>query len=176
MCRWKLDVAKRHVSSAFPRQFATIVLPLIERFGDEAKEIIYRTRYEQGLKNGRRLAKKTDKHDDLIEFGKLSVQNMMENVGLNEPGWDDPARNFIVKTKKKVVYNSKLWGGCSLRIPDVWKEMGLDDETIRMLGEISCVPFDTGNRKGFNPRIDFKFNKLATRGDPYCEWCEEIKD
>jgi hypothetical protein len=175
MGEWKLDEAKRQAASALPREFAIIALPLIERFGDEAKEIIYRTRYEESFKKGQELAKKTDKHDDLIEFGKLFT-GALQNLGVNEPKWDDPTRKFIVKTKKKVVYSNKPWDGCSMKIPYVWKEMGLDDETIRMLGEIYCVPSDSGWREGFNQKIDFKFNKLVTRGDPYCEFCEEIKE
>jgi hypothetical protein len=174
MSNWKLDKEKREVASAIPKTFATIVLPLIERFGDEAKEIIYRTRYKEGFKKGRSIAKKTSKHDDLTEFGRIFVKDMLDR-GVNEPGWDDPARLFKAKSKTKVIYNNKLSDGCSMRIPHVWREMGLDDETIRMLGEIYCVPYDAGFRKGFNQKIDFKFNKLVTRGDPYCEWCEELK-
>ena len=50
--------------------------------------------------------------------------------------------------------------------------MGLDAETIKLLGELYCEPYDQGVRKGFNPKIQLTFTKLAPRGDPYCEWDE----
>src|SRR4030066_6859 len=65
-------------------------------------------------------------------------------------------------------YNLSLCGGCESNIPEVWKGMGLDAKTIKMLSDLSCVPYDHGMREGFNPKIKFKFAKLAPHGDPYC--------
>ena len=175
MSQWKPDPERRNMLGNTDRKFALVVLPLIERFGDEAKEIIYKTIYEAGLKKGRSLAAKAKDTNDLLEMERLFIQSMADK-GYNIPGFDDPARTWIVKTKHKCSYNLSKAENCEHGIPEVWKEMGLDDETIRMLGEISCVPGDTGVRKGFNPKMEFKFTKLVTRGDPYCEWYEEIKE
>lgn len=171
--KWKLSERQRRISACFPAQFAVIVLPLIEKFGDEAKKIIYRTMFEVGLKNGQTLAKKTKKRD-LLTFEKLNIEDLIKK-GNNLPGFDDPARRWTSKKEKLVIYDHSLSAGCPSGIPQVWKDMGLNGETIKMLGQLYCIPLDTGRRIGFNPKIAFKYLKWCPAGDDYCEFCEEIK-
>jgi hypothetical protein len=175
MSKWKQDHRIRRALSNGPRYFALVVLPLIKKFGDEAKKTIWQAMYEHGLSIGKRVAKKTENHDDLLEFERLLIEDMIEH-GANTPGFDDPSRKWIIKTKKKVSYDHSLCEGCGTGIPDVWKEMGYDDKTIRLLGELWCEPHDLGLRKGFNPKMEFKLTKIVTRGDSTCEWYEELKE
>jgi len=175
MTKWKLDPKIRRAASGGPRMFALLALPFIERYADEAKEIIYKTMHRAGLKKGKLLAKKAKDPDDLTEFERLVVEDFIDR-GANTPGYDDPARRWIVRSKNRCSYDQSLSGGCEYNIPQVWKDMGLDAKTIRMLGDLYCVPGDLGVREGFNKNLKFKFTKLAPRGDPYCEWFEEIED
>jgi hypothetical protein len=175
MAKWKLDPKIRRAASSGPAMLALIALPLIERFGDEAKEIITKTMYREGFKKGQRLAEKAKDPNNLMEFERLLIEDYVKS-GTNTPGYDDPARKWIVRSKNKCSYNLSLCGGCESNIPQVWKDMGLDAKTIRMLGDISCVPYDHGMREGFNKKIKFRFTKLAPYGDPYCEWYEEIEE
>ena len=173
MAKWKLNPAIRRAESSGPATFAQIALPIIERFGDEAKKIISDTMYKAGYEKGQRLAKKAKDRNNLLEFEKILIDDYIKS-GSNTPGFDDPARKWLAKSKDKCSYNLSLCGGCESNIPEVWKSMGNDAKTIRMLAEISCVPYDTGMREGFNPKIRFRFTKLAPFGDPYCEWYEEL--
>ena len=121
------------------------------------------------------MAKKAQNVNDISEFERLQVEGLQAK-GYHTPDFDDPARNWIVRTSHKCVFDLSKAGGCEIGIPDVWKNMGLDADTIKMLGEIFCEPADLGSRKGFNEKINFKFTKLAPRGDPYCEWTEELEE
>ena len=172
---FKIDYKVRRALRSWPRFFAIIALPIIEKYGDEAKELIYKAIYENSYKNGLEMAKKAKDTTDLVEFERLSVEGLLA-AGYNTPGFDDPARHWSIRTKKKCVHDLRGAGGCGSGIPDVWKELGIDDETIQMLGKILCEPLELGYRKGFNKNIEFKMTKLAPRGDPYCEWCEELKE
>jgi hypothetical protein len=174
MTKWKLNPAIRRAASFGPATFAQVALPIIERFGEEAKKIIRDTQYKAGYEKGQCLAKKAKDRDSLLEFERILVDSMIQS-GANTPGFDDPARKWVVKTKKKCSYNTSLCGGCEVNTPQVWKSMGLDAKTIKMLADLYCVPYDRGVREGFNPKIKFNFTKLATYGDPYCEWYEEIE-
>ncbi|MHA1712755.1 MAG: L-2-amino-thiazoline-4-carboxylic acid hydrolase [Candidatus Ranarchaeia archaeon] len=175
MSPWKPDPLIKKALSSGPRMFAFIVLPFIEKYGDEAKKLVYDTVYQASFKRGQEMAKKASDVNDLMEFERLQIQALLDK-GYNTPSFDDPARHWTVKTKHRCIFDLAGAGGCEIGIPDVWKDMGLDDDTIRMLGELLCEPGDLGVRKGFNSKIDFKFTKLAPRGDPYCEWCEEIRE
>jgi hypothetical protein len=173
MAKWKLDPEIRRAASSGPEMLALVALPLIERFGDEAKDIISKTMYQAGFKKGERLAKKAKNINDLMEFEKLLIADYVKS-GSNTPDFDDPARKWLAQSRNKCSYNLSLCGGCESNIPQVWKDMGLDAKKIKMMAEITCVPYDHGMREGFNPKIHFKFTKLAPFGDPYCEWQEEI--
>ena len=172
---WKDDERLKQAMSGSTRMFALLSLAFIERWGDEAKDLIYRTIYMDGISQGKALAAKAKDTSDLLEFERLAIETM-NVLGFNSPGMDDPARQWVIKEKKRVSYNLSQCNGCEVAKVQTWKAMGLDDETIQMLGEISCIPSDLGRRKGFNPKIMMKFTKLETNGDPYCEWYEEIKD
>ena len=174
MSEWKPDPVLKEALSSGPQTFALIVLPLIERFGDEVKALVKDIMYREGVKKGLRLAAKAKDPNDLVEFERLLVEDYSAK-GFNTPGFDDPAREWIVRSKTKCCYNLRKGGACEINVPAVWKEMGLNDEAIKLLGDLYCVPYDTGARKGFNPKIKFEFQKLATRGDPYCQWYEELE-
>lgn len=174
-CMWKEDPILKKAMSSGPRMFALLALAFIDRWGEEAKELIYRTIYMDGIRQGKALAAKAKDTSDLLEFERLAIETM-NDLGFNSPGFDDPARQWLIKEKKRIQYNLSQCNGCEVAKVQVWKEMGLDDKTIEMLGQLSCIPSDLGRRKGFNPKIMMKFTKLETDGDPYCEWYEEIKD
>ena len=175
MTTFKIDPVIRKWCSVGPRTFAKIVLPLITRFGDEAKEMIYNVRFEEGAEKAQRLRKKVQTYDDRVEFERALIDDFV-GQGFNAPDVDDPARDWTVQTKNRCGYTTRLCGGCELGIPKVWKDMGLDDETVKMLGEIYCVPYDTAVRTIFNPKMKFKFVKHAPRGDAYCEWLEWFEE
>ena len=174
MAKWKPDLAQKKALGSGPRMFATLAVPLIRKYGDEMKKDLYNIMYDTNYKIGQQLAKKAKDVNDLTEFERLLLQGLIEQ-GLNTPGFDDPARKWVVRTKNKVIQNLSLCGGCEEGVPKVWRDMGLDNDTIRMLGEIYCKPWVIGPRKGFNPKIKLKFTKWEVKGDPYCEFCEEIK-
>ncbi|MHA1712588.1 MAG: L-2-amino-thiazoline-4-carboxylic acid hydrolase [Candidatus Ranarchaeia archaeon] len=165
---------KRALSSG-PYMFALIAIPFIKKYGEEAKKLLADIMYREGYKKGQRLRAKAKDPNDLLEFERLLIEDYNAQ-GFNTPGFNDPARHWIIKTKTKCSYDLCQAGGCEEGIPEVWQEMGLDAETVRMLGEIHCEPYDQGVRKGFNPKIKLVFKKLVTRGDPYCEWFEELED
>ena len=175
MTNWKPDPVLKNALSHGPRMFATLALPFIERYGEDAKKLIYDTVYKGAVEQGQRLAEKAKDRNNLLEFERLQIEDFLAQ-DLSTPSMDDPARKWVVKTEKKTVSNLSLCDGCEENIPKVWEDMGLDAEQIRLLGELYCVPWDTGVIKGFNPNTDFKFNKLVTRGDAYCEFCRELKD
>ena len=175
MSEFKSDPAIKKALGSGPRVYAMLALAFIEKWGDEAKELIYKTFYEASYAKGKAMAKLAKDTTDLREFERLQIEKLRAK-GFNTPGYDDPARHWTERTKKKCVFDIEPAGGCEIGIPEVWKEMGLDDDTICMLGELRCVPSDTGTRHGFNENIDFKFTKLAPRGDGACEWTEELKD
>lgn len=175
MDKFEVDPVIRKWCSVGPRTFAKIVLPLIERYGDEVKELISKVRFKEGSEKGQRLREKVQTTDDLVEFERTLIHDFVSQ-GFNAPDFDDPARDWTIQTKNRCGYTTRLCGGCELGIPGVWKNMGIDEETIKMLGEIYCVPYDTAVRTTFNPKMKFKFVKLAPRGDPYCEWLEELDE
>ena len=172
---FEIDHKVRRALRTWPRIFAIVALPFIEKYGDEAKKMIYKAIYDSSFKNGAEMAKKAKDPNDLVEFERLSVEGLL-TAGYNTPGFDDAARHWSIRTEKKCVHDLRGAGGCGSGIPDVWKEMDIDDKTIQMFGEILCEPLELGYRKGFNKNITFKMTKLAPRGDPYCEWCEELEE
>ena len=141
----------------------------------DAKKLIYETKYQDGLKLGQKLGKMAKDRNDLLEFERLLISEYNKDYEFTV-GFDDPTRDWKVKTKNKCSYTNCLSGGCEMDIPAVWKAIGLDDETIQLLGELSCIPYNLGVRKGFNPKIDFELEKLLPNGDPCCVWVEEIMD
>ena len=44
-----------------------------------AKKTIWQAMYEDGLRIGKRVAKKTKNHDDLLEFERLHIEDMIEH-------------------------------------------------------------------------------------------------
>ena len=175
MGSWKPNPSLKKALSRGPREFAVIVLPLIKRYGDGAKKLIYDILYEESHRWGVDYATKVEDTSDLIEFNRLQCDEL-DADDMNSPGFDDPARGWKQRTRNICCYTNIDSEGCEKNIPGVWKDMGLDDETIRMLGEIRCIPFNLGIRKGFNPKMEFRLNQLVTRGDPCCEYYEELKE
>ena len=133
MKKWKLDPQVRSLSSSGPRMLALIALPLIKKFGEEAKQVISNIMYQDGLMKGKRLALKAKDRNDLIEFERLNVEEY-EKQGTNTPSFDDPARKWLIRSKHICSYNLSLAGGCEMMIPQVWKGMGLNDKEIELLG------------------------------------------
>ena len=175
MTQWKPNLTIKRALSVGPEMLALVAIPIVKEFGDAAKKVIADAMYQAGLERGRALAKKAKNIDDLVEFERLNIE-AYEAQGLNTPGFNDPARNWIKRTPKHVIFDLTRCGGCEMNIPQVWHDMGLDADSIRMLGEIYCEPFDKGTREGFNPNIKFTFTKLVTRGDSHCEWDERLPD
>ena len=175
MSEWKPNPVIKRALSSGPELQALIAVPIVERFGDEAKKVIADAMYQSGLERGRQLAAKAKDVNDLVEFERLNIE-AYNAQGFNTPGFDDPARHWTKRTRNHVIFDLGLCEGCESNIPLVWKDMGYDAKIIQMLGEILCIPYDTGVRKGFNPKIEFTFTKLAPRGDPYCEWDERLPE
>jgi|TARA_B100001971_G_scaffold121398_1_gene111807 hypothetical protein len=156
-----------------PWMFAVVALPLIEKYGDEAKELIYDIRYREGHKLGEELGSLATCRNDLREFHRLLIEEMNKDFQFTV-SYDDPNRDWQVETASECSYTNRLSGGCEMDIPNVWIEMGLDNETISMLGNLHCRPYNLGLRKGFNPNIDFRFEKFLPDGDDYCEPVSEV--
>ncbi len=175
MTEWKPNPVIVNALSSGPRMFASIALPLIEKFGDEAKKMISEIMYKDGFEKGKRLAKTAKDVNDLVEFERILVEDYNKQ-GFNTPGFDDPARTWLVQSKHHCRYNLGKGPCCEENIPKVWEDMGYDADTIRLLGELHCEPYDKGVREGYNPKIKLIFAKLATRGDPYCEWDEVVEE
>ena len=175
MGKWKPNPSLKKALSRGPQEFAIVVPSLIERYGDEAKKLIYDTILQMATEQGAERGAQAKDINDLLEFERLACEDFGDE-GLNSPGYDDPARTWVVKSKKKVVTNLSKCGGCETGIPEIWQDMGFNAETIRMFGEIYCHPWDLGTRIGFNPKMKFKFNKLVTEGDAYCEFCEWLEE
>lgn len=175
MSTWKPDPQQKKALSNGPRMFATLALAFIDKYGDDAKDLIYKTMYNYGHKRGQQMAEQAQDPTDLVEFERMQVE-ALQAKGYNTPDFDDPTRHFTVRQKRKCQFDLQAAGNCEVGIPEIWEDMGLDADTIKMLGELHCVPGDTGTRKGFNENIDFNFLKLAPRGDDYCEWCEELPE
>ena len=175
MGKWKPNPALKKALSKGPRTFALLVLPFIEKYGEDAKKFIYDIIYKMAYEQGQGRAKKAKDINDLLEFERLGCEDF-DSEGMNSPGMDDPARTWVMRTKKKTIINLSRCDGCETDVPQVWVDMGLNSDTIKMLGEIYCWPWDLGARKGFNPKIEFTFSKLATEGDSTCEFVTEIKD
>ena len=175
MSSWKPNPTIRRALSNGPRNFAMMALPIIEQLGEKGKKMIYDIVYNDGVKKGQRLAKLAKDPNDLVEFERILIEDFAK-ADFNTCGFDDPHRQWVVREKNKCSYTNCLSGGCEENIPQVWQEMGLDEATIRMLGEISCVPHDLGVRTGYNPKMKFKFKRLLPRGDECCEWYEELDE
>ena len=158
-----------------PWMFAVVALPLIEKYGEEAKELIYETRYQEGFQLGEKLGERATDRNDLCEFERLLIEEMNKDYRFTVD-YDDPNRDWQVQTPGKCSYTNRLSGGCEMDIPNVWKDMGLDDETIEMLGDLHCRPYNLGLRKGFNPDTEFRFEKFIPAGDSHCVWVSEISE
>ena len=156
-----------------PWVFAVLALPLIEKYGEEGKELIYQIRYDEGFKIGERLGEKAEDRNDLVEFERLLIDEFNKDYRFTVD-FDDPKRDWQEQTSHKCSYTNRLSGGCEMDIPAVWQDMGIDAEKIEMLGDLFCRPYGLGLRKGFNPNIDFKLEKLLPAGDPYCVYTEEL--
>ena len=156
-----------------PWMFAVLAVPLVETFGDEGKELISETRYQEGFKLGEELGEKAKDRNDLREFERLRISEHNKNYRFTVD-FDDPNRDWQVQTASKCSFTNRLSGGCEVDIPAAWADMGLDAEQIEMLGDLYCRPYELGLRKGFNPNIEFKLEKLLPAGDPYCVFTEEI--
>jgi hypothetical protein len=153
------------------KEYAAYVLPLIERFGEEAKQIAYKSRFDYGYNNvGRKLASMASKND-LVEFEKVWIPYLTEFRGL---------KGLKIGETVEVSENRFVWRArscpCWLGIPIVWEEMGLNRGQMILLGEVFCHAFDSGTAKAFNPKIELKYTQWQPRGDPYCEFLFEIKE
>ena len=179
MDRWKPKPEMKAALTKGPYTFALIAVPFLEKYGEVAKKLIHDTLYDMAVDQGKSRAQRTielgGSVDDMIEYERRGVEDFAME-GLNSPGMEDPAREWIVKTKDKTVNNLRKCGGCETNVMGAWRQLGLDAETIRTLSQIYCWPWDEGARKGFNPRIKFSFNKLEPGGDSYCEFVTELTD
>ncbi len=158
-----------------PWMFAVLAVPLVERFGEDGKALISDTRYQEGFKLGEELAAKAKDRNDLREFEQLRIEHYNKDYQFT-PNYDDPNREWKVQTAGKCSFTNRLTGGCEVDIPAAWSDMGLDAEQVEMLGDLYCRSYELGLRKGFNPNIEFKLEKLLPAGDPYCLFTEEISE
>jgi|TARA_B100000315_G_scaffold257521_1_gene306642 hypothetical protein len=177
--RWASNPPLKKALSKGPYMFGLLAVPFIEKYGAECKEYIHDFIYEMAIDSGKKRAEKTvaagGDIDDLLGWERRGIEDFGAE-GMNSPGFDDPAREWKVKTKPLTVVNLSKCEGCETDTVGAWKELGYDADTIRMLSQIFCWPWDEGARKGFNPRIKFSFNKLEPEGDEYCEFVTEITD
>jgi hypothetical protein len=150
----------RQAYSGTPRMFATLVLAFREEFGDKALEVAQKAMYEYGYKAGKEDRARA-KDAGLKEYFRVHVLE-----GLLRSPATDVAVDEISDTK--LVYHCPP-GQCPNRIPMVWQEMGLDDETVKLLGEIYCKTADPANREAFNPKIHYEQRLWQPQGDPVCE-------
>ena len=150
----------RRAMSGTPRMFATLVLAFREEFGDKALEVAQRAMHEYGYKAGQ-ADRARAKNDGLKEYFRVHVLE-----GLLRSPATDVAVDEISDTK--LVYHCPE-GQCPNRIPMVWQEMGLDDETVKLLGEIYCKTADPANREAFNPKIHYEQRLWQPQGDAVCE-------
>lgn len=150
----------RQAYSGTPQMFAMLVLAYRERFGDEALDVARKVMYEYGIKAGKAEAARA-KDRGLKEYFRVHVLE-----GLLRSPATDVAVDEISDTK--LVYHCPP-GQCPGRIPMVWQEMGLDDGTVKMLGELYCKTADPANREAFNPKIHYEQRLWQPQGDPICE-------
>jgi hypothetical protein len=150
----------RRVNSRTPQMFARLVLAFREEFGDKALEVAQKVMYEYGYKAGKDDRARA-KNGGLKEYFRVHVLE-----GLLRSPVTDVAVDEVSDTK--LVYHCPP-GQCPNRIPMVWQEMGLDDETVKLLGEIYCKTADPANREAFNPKIHYEQRLWQPQGDPVCE-------
>jgi hypothetical protein len=150
----------RRAMSGTPQMFATLVLAFREEFGDKALEVAQRAMHEYGYKAGQ-ADRARAKNGGLKEYFRVHVLE-----GLLRSPATDVAVDEISDTK--LVYHCPP-GQCPGRIPMVWQEMGLDDGTVKMLGELYCKTADPANREAFNPEIHYEQRLWQPQGDPICE-------
>ena len=154
---------KELIRQAFSRSavmFARLVLAYREEYGDEALEVARKAMYKYGYAAGEADGARA-KDRGLKEYFRVHVLE-----GLLRSPATDVAVDEISDTR--LIYHCPP-GQCPQRIPMVWKEMGLDDETVEMLGTIYCLTADPANREAFNPKINYKQDLWQPRGDPVCE-------
>ena len=156
----------RQAYSATPWMFATLVLAFTEESGDKALEVAQRAIYEWGHETGQ-ADRARAKNDGLKEYFRAHVLE-----GLLRSPASDVALDEIGDTK--LVYHCPS-GQCPNRIPMVRQEMGLDDETVKMLGQIYCKTADPANREAFNPKIHYEQRLWQPRGDPVCEMYQTLE-
>ncbi len=150
----------RRANSRTAQMFATLVLAFREEFGDKALDVAQKAMYEYGYNAGK-ADRARAKNGGLKEYFRVHVLE-----GLLRSPANDVAMDEVSDTK--LVYHCPP-GQCPNRIPMVWQEMGLDDETVEMLGTVYCLTADPANREAFNPKIVYKQDLWQPRGDPICE-------
>jgi hypothetical protein len=156
----ELKDLQRQAYSRTPQMFAMLVLAFREEFGDKALEVAQKAMYEYGRQAGK-ADRARAKNGGLKEYFRVHVLE-----GLLRSPATDVAVDEISDTK--LVYHCPP-GQCPKRIPMVWQEMGLDDETVKMLGEIYCKTTDPANREASNPNIHYEQRLWQPQGDPICE-------
>jgi len=150
----------RQAFAETPRMFATLVLAFREEFGDKALEVAQKAMYESGYKSGQEDRARA-KDGGLKEYFRVHVlEGLLRSPAMHV------ALDEVSDTK--LIYHCPP-GQCPGRIPMVWQEMGLDHETVELLGEMYCKTADPANRKAFNPKIHYEQRQWQPRGDPICE-------
>ena len=177
--RWAPNPPLKAALSKGPYTFALLAVPFIEKYGDECKKYIHDVIYEMALDAGKERAQGIVEEggdiNDLLAWERRGIEDFAAE-GMNSPGFDDPAREWVVKTKEKTIVNLSKCQGCETDTVGAWRRMGLNAEQIRMMSQIFCWPWDEGARKGFNPRIKFSFGSLEPEGDSTCEFVTELTD
>ena len=134
--------------------FVFLAKAFISKYGEEAKEIIKKARYNYGYHEGQILAKMA-KEKNLKEYIDLWMWQFdptlerMEIVEKND-------KKFLFKVHRCVHY-------------ETWKKFGFNQEELHMLGDIFCV-YDFGVADGYNPKLNLRRAKWLPKGDMYCEF------
>ncbi len=134
----------------FARLFAIMAKKVIERFGEEGKEVVREAVRAFGESRGRDIAKKAQKAGE-----PLTVENYLK--------FYDMARSASYEVESDV---SRYHANQKFKFCPIWatfEEDGLED-----YGYIYCQEIDTALARGYNPRIKFRHYHHFKDGKPDC--------
>lgn len=140
------------------RLFGTMAEKVIERFGQEGKEVIHEAVRAFGESRGRDIAQ------NVKEAGKpLTVENYLKHYDMAR------SASYDVETKESQNHADQRFKFCPLWA--TWVEEGLEE-----YGYIYCKEIDAALAKGYNPDIKFCHYHHFSDGKPDCHMTFSLEE